>query len=121
MGAILLQEGESAILKIETPHKKPKLHPVAYYSATFTETEHNYDIYDRELLAIMKAITHWRPYLIWTEGPFTIYMDHANLLYWKSSQKLNCRTAHWHSELQDYHFILEHVPGKTHIAADALS
>ena len=38
MGAILSQEGESAVLQIETPHKKPKLHPVAYYSATFTET-----------------------------------------------------------------------------------
>jgi len=89
MGAILSQEGETDILHIETPHKKPKLHPVAYYSATFTETERNYDIYDRELLAIMKAITHWRPYLIWTEEPFTIYTDHANLLYWKSPCKLN--------------------------------
>jgi len=103
------------------PAKKPKLHPVAYYSATFTETECNYDIYDRELLAIMKAITHWRPYLIWTDSPFTIYTDHANLLYWKSPQKLNRRTARWHSELQDYNFLLEHVPGKTHTAADALS
>jgi len=121
MGAILLQEGKSAILQIETPHKKPELHPVAYYSTTFTETECNYNIYDRELLAIMKAITHWRPYLICMEEPFTIYTDHANLLYWKSLHKLNQRTAHWHSELQDYHFMLEHIPGKTHTAADALS
>jgi len=121
VGAILSQEGESAILQIETPHKKPKLHPIAYYSATFTETERNYDIYDRELLAIMKAITHWRPYLIWTEQLFMIYMDHANLLYWKSPQKLNRRTARWHCELQDYHFVLEHIPRKTHTAADALS
>jgi len=89
VGAILLQEGETNLLHVETLHKKPKLHPVAYYSATFMETECNYDIYDRELLAIMKAITHWRPYLIWTETPFTIYTDHANLLYWKSPHKLN--------------------------------
>jgi len=89
VGTILSQEGESDILHIETPHKKPKLHPVTYYSATFTETEYNYNIYDRELLAIMKAITHWRPYLIWTETPFTIYTDHTNLLYWKSPCKLN--------------------------------
>src|SRR6266850_1480212 len=61
----------------------------------------------------MKAIMHWRPYLIWTEEPFTIYTDHANLLYWKSPRKLNRRTARWHSELQDYDFVLEHVPGKT--------
>jgi len=96
MGTILLQEGESDVLHVKThvetphtPHKKLKLHPVTYYSATFTETECNYNIYDRELLAIMKAITHWRPYLIWTETPFTIYTDHANLLYWKSLHKLN--------------------------------
>jgi len=89
VGAILLQEGETNTLHLETPHKKLKLHPVAYYSATFTETERNYNIYDRELLAIMKAITHWRPYLIWTETPFTIYTDHTNLLYWKSPRKLN--------------------------------
>jgi RNase H-like domain found in reverse transcriptase len=68
---------------------KPKLHPVTYYSATFTETERNYDIYNRELLAIIKAITHWHPYLIWTKEPFKIYTDHANLLYWKSPRKLN--------------------------------
>ena len=46
VGAILSQEGESAILQIETPHKKPKLHPIAYYSAMFTKTECNYDIYN---------------------------------------------------------------------------
>jgi RNase H-like domain found in reverse transcriptase len=53
MGAILSQEGG--------PNKqnRTKYHPIAYYSATFTETEWNYDVYDRELLAIMKAITHW--------------------------------------------------------------
>jgi len=90
MGAIISQEGESTL---QTPHKKPKLHPITYYSATFTETERNYDIYDRELLAIMKAITHWRPYLIWTKDPFTIYTDHTNILYWKSPCKLNCRTT----------------------------
>jgi RNase H-like domain found in reverse transcriptase/Reverse transcriptase (RNA-dependent DNA polymerase) len=42
MGAILSQEGGS--LDSNTT-RKPKLHPVTYYSATFTETEHNYDIY----------------------------------------------------------------------------
>jgi hypothetical protein len=61
MGAILLQEGE---INPQKPTKKPKLHPVAYYLATFTATERGYDIYERELLAIIKAIMHHRPYLI---------------------------------------------------------
>jgi RNase H-like domain found in reverse transcriptase len=61
------------------------LHPLAYYSATFTPTERNYNIYERELLAVIKALTHWRHYLIWTKKPFTIQTDHTNLLYWKSA------------------------------------
>jgi hypothetical protein len=69
----------------------------------------------------MKAITHWRPYLIWTKEPFTILTNHANLLHWKSPRKLNRRTARWHRELQDYNFKLQHVPRKLHMAADALS
>jgi hypothetical protein len=118
VGAILSQEGGTTN---PTDNKKPRLHPIAYYSATFTETERNYDIYERELLAIIKAITHWRPYLIWTREPFTILTDHANLLHWKSPRKLNRRTARWHGELQDYNFKLQHTPGKLHTAADALS
>jgi RNase H-like domain found in reverse transcriptase/Integrase zinc binding domain len=115
VGAILSQEGGP------NAQNHTKHHPIAYYSATFTETERNYDVYNRELLAIMKAITHWQPYLIWTKEPFKIFTDHANLLHWKSPRKLNRRTARWHGELQDYNFTLHHVPGKNHTAADALS
>jgi RNase H-like domain found in reverse transcriptase/Integrase zinc binding domain len=118
VGAILSQEGGTTD---QTTNQKPRLHPVAYYSATFTETEHNYDIYKRELMAIIKAITHWQPYLIWTKEPFTILTDHANLLHWKSPRKLNRRMAHWHGELQDYNFKLHYIPGKLHTAANALS
>jgi RNase H-like domain found in reverse transcriptase len=104
----------------QTTNRKPRLHPVAYYSATFTEMGCNYDIYEWELLAIIKAITHWWPYLIWTKESFTILTDHVNLLHWKSPRKLNRRMAHWHGELQDYNFKLHHVLGKLHTAADTL-
>jgi hypothetical protein len=52
MGAILSQEGGS---NAPNTTQKPRLHPVAYYSTTFTKTEHNYNIYNRELLTIMKC------------------------------------------------------------------
>jgi RNase H-like domain found in reverse transcriptase/Reverse transcriptase (RNA-dependent DNA polymerase) len=109
MGAILSQEGGSLT---SNPSQKLKLYPVTYYSATFTQIECNYDIYERELLAIIKAISHWQPNLIWTKEPFTILTDHTNLLHWKLPRKLNRRTARWHGELQDYNFKLHHVPGK---------
>ena len=79
MGAVLSQEGEI------NPHtKKPTQQPIAYYSATFTPTERNYDIYERKLLAIIKALTHWRPHLAAMKDPVTILTDHANLTYWKT-------------------------------------
>ena len=94
LGTVLSQEGESFTpLDNDKPPPRSKLHPVAFYSATLTSTERNYDIYKRELLAIMKTLAHWRQYLIWTPKPFTILTDHANLLYWKSPRKLNRRTA----------------------------
>jgi len=120
IGAILSQEGDLETPKLHT-HKKPVLHPIAYYSAMFTPTERNYDIYERELLAVMKALTHWRPYLGWTKEPFTIMMDHANLQYWKSPKNLNCRTAQWHTDLQEYDFDILYIPGKTNMPPDALS
>src|SRR6266568_4796314 len=43
--------------------ERGRWHPVAYYSTTLSETERNYDIYDKELLAVVKSLRHWRTYL----------------------------------------------------------
>ena len=56
VGAILLQEGE---IPLNVKTSKPLLHPIAYYSATFIQAERNYNIYKRELLAVVKALKHW--------------------------------------------------------------
>ncbi len=58
MGAILSQVAGPD----DTPlpkNSKPKLHPLAYYLATLLPAERNYDIYERELLAMMKSLAHW--------------------------------------------------------------
>jgi hypothetical protein len=122
VGAVLSQEGEESDLTPTLQKRKTlPLHPIAYYSATFTATERNYDIYERELLAVMKSLAHWRQYLGWTKVPFTIRTDHANLQYWKAPQNLNRRTARWHADLQEYDYEIEYIPGKTNTTADALS
>jgi hypothetical protein len=80
MGAILSQEGDPETLTPTMARKKTlTLHPIVYYLATFTPTEWNYDVYDQELLAIMKALAHWQQYLGWTKVPFTIMTNHVNL------------------------------------------
>ncbi len=64
MGTILSQEGEHHTVTSQ----KPKLHLIIYYSTTFTPTEWNYNIYKWELLAIMKALTHWQHSIAWHDG-----------------------------------------------------
>ena len=93
MGVVLSQNHDGG------KEGKPWLHPIVYYSATFSPAECNYDIYEHELLAIMKALSHWCPYLGWTKEPFTILMDHTNLQYWKAPQNLTRRMARWHTDL----------------------
>jgi len=65
------------------------LHPCAYYSKTFAPAEQNYNIYDRELLAVIRALEEWRQYLTGTQHPVTIITDRQNLTYFKSSQNLS--------------------------------
>ena len=78
------------------------LHPCTYHSATFSPAERNYDIYDRELLAVIQALKEWRHYLTGTEHPVTIITDHKNLGYFKQPQNLSHRQARWWLFLQEY-------------------
>ncbi len=96
-------------------------HPVAYYSTMLSETERNYDIYDKELLAVVKSLRHWRTYLAGAPHQIVIHTDHSNLLYWKEPRKISRRIAREFQELQEYNFILKHVAGNKNTQADALS
>ncbi len=78
IGAVLNQEGEDG-----------RKHPIAYYSESFSSLERNYDVYDRELLAIIKALRQWRTYLLGSPHKIMIYTDHSNLQYWKEPRKIN--------------------------------
>ena len=77
-------------------------HPCAYHSTTFSPAERNYDIYDRELLAVIQALKEWHHYLTGMEHLVTVIMDHKNLGYFKQPQNLSCRQARWWLFLQEY-------------------
>ena len=68
--------------------------------------ERNYKIYDKELLAIVEALTKWRQYLLNALETFKIWTDHENLKYFQEPYKLNGRQARWYLKLQDYDFTL---------------
>ena len=97
------------------------LHPCAYLSQMFSPAEWNYDIYDRELLAVIHALEHWRHYLQGTTHPITLLTDHKNLTYFHQPQKLSCRQACWMMFLQDFDLHFVHLPGSAMGPADALS
>jgi len=118
VGAILLQEGE---IPPNVKTSKPLLHPIAYYSTTFIQAERNYNIYEQELLAVVRALKHWRHHLGGTRFPFMVVTDHTNLAYWKEPRDLNRHMARWHGFLQDYWFDIQLTPGKRNTAADFLS
>jgi transposase InsO family protein len=96
-------------------------HPIAFLSKSLSSTERNYQIYDRELLAIMTALAEWRHLLMGARHPFEVWTDHQNLEYFRKPQKLNRRQARWVTELANYSFTLHHRPGRTHLKADILS
>src|SRR5258708_39475319 len=87
---------------------------------TLSEPERNYEIYDKELLAINKALKTWRQYLLDAQEQFKIWTDHENLKYFREPQKLNARQARWYLMLQEYDFVLHHITGKTNTKADIL-
>jgi hypothetical protein len=98
-----------------------KWKPIAFISRTMSPAEVNYEIYDKELLAIMYALDKWRHYLMGAEQQFEVLTDHKNLEYFRKPQKLNGRQARWHLQLQNFDFTLRHIPGTTNSKADILS
>ncbi len=90
-------------------------------SKLLSTTERNYEIYDKELLAIMLALDEWRHYLMSAAVDVEIWTDHQNLQYFRQLQKLNRRQARWVTELAEYHFVLHHKPGALNKKADLLS
>ena len=110
IGACLAQKG---------PDGKNKT--VAYYSRKMTGPELNYDIHDKELLAVVEALREWRVYLEGSKHPVQIYTDHKNLLYWTTTKQLNRRQVRWAETLASYNFKINHVRGTENARADALS
>ena len=98
-----------------------KWHPVAFLSKSLSPVERNYEIHNKEMLAIVRALEEWRHFSEGAEHQFEIWMDHKNLEYFMSAKKLNWRQARWLLLLARFDFLLHHHPGKTMGKSDMLS
>ena len=96
-------------------------HPIAFRSESMVPAERNYEVYDKEMLAVIRALEDWRHYLEGLPQPFTIVTDHRNLQYWRTAQNLSRRQARWSLFLSRFDFQITHKPGATNTQADPLS
>jgi len=94
---------------------------VAFLSKSLNETERNYKIYDKEMLAIVRGLEAWKHLLKGAQYKFEIWTDHKNLEYFMKTQKLNRRQAKWALYLSQFDFTLKHVAGSKMGKADGLS
>ena len=73
--------------------KDEKWRPIAYISRSLNEAERNYEIHNKEMLAIIQCLEVWRHFLEGAKDQFEIWTDHKNLEYFMKAQKLNQRQA----------------------------
>ena len=95
------------------------LQPIAFLSHKMNEHERKYPVHEQELLAVIIALKEWRHYLHGRK--FTVITDHQSLRYLSTQPHLSSRQIRWSEFLQQFDFQIEYRPGKSNIAADALS
>jgi len=97
------------------------LNPVAFYSKKHSRAECNYEIYDKELMAIVRTFKEWRPHLEGSRHPIQVLSDHKNLEYFMSTKLLNRRQVRWSEFLSRFDFRIVYRPGKAGGKLDALT
>jgi len=98
-----------------------KIHPMAFHSCTFTDTEQNYDTHDKELLAIFECFKIWHHYLKGSQHQINIATDHKNLEYFLTMKMLTQHQAHWSEYLSAFHLSIHFHPGKLGAKPDTLT
>ena len=94
---------------------------MAYRFQTLNQAKRGYNVYDKELLAVLRALQHWRHYLADAKHQVIVHTDHEALLGFKEPKNINRRLAQYVVELADYNLALKHKPGKEKKITDALS
>ena len=110
-----------AIAGVLSQKHEGRLHPVAFFSRKFIPAEVNYEVYDKEMLAIVQCFIEWRHYLEGARHQITVFTDHKNLEYFATSKVLNRRQARWAERLSPFDFKIIYRKGEQNGKADALS
>src|SRR5277367_1235758 len=98
-----------------------ELHPIAFWSRKFNPAELNYEIYDKEMLAIVEKMEHYRHYFEGLGQQTILFSDHKNLLWFTETKIYNRRQARWAEKLSRFDFKIVFQLGKQGGKPDALS
>ena len=94
-------------------------HPVAYFSRTLSKAERNYSTTERELLAVVAAVDHFKHYI--DGSHFTVVTDHSSLKWLSKLENPTGRLARWATRLSQYDFDIVHKKGALNTVPDVLS
>jgi hypothetical protein len=94
-------------------------HPVAFFSRPVAPRHRSLAAYERELIGLVLAIRHRRPYL-WGRR-FMVRTDHYSLKFVLDQRLATIPQHHWVGKLLGFHFTVEYKTGRTNTVADALS
>ncbi|XP_066320154.1 uncharacterized protein [Miscanthus floridulus] len=94
-------------------------HPIAYFSRPVAPRHRSLAAYERELIGLVHAVHHWRPYL-WGRR-FVVKTDHYSLKYLLDQRLSTIPQHHWVGKLLGFDFTVEYKPGAANTVADALS
>jgi len=112
---------DAALAAILSTYKGNKLHSIVFHSRSFQAVERNYDVHDKELLAIFEAFKRWHHYLEDTPSPVEVITDHHNLEYFCESKSLTHRQARWSKFLSQFNLKICFRPGKLGTKPDTLT
>ncbi|SOV01637.1 uncharacterized protein UDID_18149 [Ustilago sp. UG-2017a] len=110
-----------AIAGVLKQEHEGRWHLVAFYSRKMSSAEKNYEIHDKELLAVVACLTQWRHMLAGLPSQLVILTDHEALKYFKSQRRITGRQARWAVLLADFDFVLQYRPGDKGGEPDALT
>ena len=110
-----------ATILSQTDPATNELHPIAFYAQTMIAAKLNYDIYDKELLAIHEVFKQWRAYLEGAQYEIQVFSNHNNLQYFTTTKQLGRRQARWAEYLSSFDYVIHYRAGRLGVKPDALT